>query len=280
MKFFSVDGPLYKFLSKLWIALKLNFCWVLFSLPIITIGASTVAAYSVGLKVVRDEEGHIFRSFAKAFKDNFVQGTIAWIINVFALFAIYYDFQLSGAVESELLQGVFFSFGIIGVFFLVLGMLYTYPLLARYENKLIPTIVNSIRISFQFIVGTLVVLILVAVEVCIFLWTTTLWFFGIILGPAVIILTISYYARNCFGIIELDPENIKEAKKMKKRKNTDFDPETSGSEYTPVYDDSHILIMPDYEDEGLGEEEKADCEADTEESADEDNTDTSDGEDN
>ncbi len=264
MKFFSVDGPLYKFLSKLWIALKLNFCWFLFSLPIITIGASTVAAYSVGLKVVRDEEGHIFRQFFKAFKENFLQGTIVWIINVFALFAIYYDFQLAAAVKTELMRGVFFSFGIVGVFFLVLAMLYTYPLLARYDNKIIPTIVNSIRISFQFIVGTIVCLLIVAVEVCIFLWTTTLWFFGLILGPAVIILTISYYARNCFGIIELDPENIKEAKKMKKRKNTDFNPEASGSEYTPVYDDSHILIMPE--------------DAETEEAEDGEDPDSSEGE--
>lgn len=257
MKFFSVDGPLYKFICKLWLTLKLNFFWILFSLPIITIGASTVAAYSVGMKIVRDEEGHIFRQFVKAFKSNFRQGTIAWILNVIVAFAIYYDFQLS-AVDSmsELMTMVFFIFGIICTFFMVLAMIYTYPLIARYDNKLIATIKNSISVAFQFFVGTIVVIIIVAVEICIFAWNTTMWFFGLILGPAVIILTISYYARNTFGIIELDPENIKEAKK-KKRKNTDFDPEASGSEYTPVYDDDRILIMPDYEDEYADEAEES-----------------------
>lgn len=257
MKFFSVDGPLYKFICKLWLTLKLNFFWILFSLPIITIGASTVAAYSVGMKIVRDEEGHIFRQFVKAFKSNFRQGTIAWILNVIVAFAIYYDFQLS-AVDSmsELMTMVFFIFGIICTFFMVLAMIYTYPLIARYDNKLIATIKNSISVAFQFFVGTIVVIIIVAVEICIFAWNTTMWFFGLILGPAVIILTISYYARNTFGIIELDPENIKEAKK-KKRKNTDFDPEASGSEYTPIYDDDRILIMPDYEDEYADEAEES-----------------------
>ena len=218
MKFFSVDGPLYKFLSKLWLTLKLNFFWVLFSLPIITIGASTVAAYSVGMKIVRDEEGHIFRQFFKSFKENFVQGTVAWILNVIVAFAIYYDFQLARAVEGELLTMVFFIFGIICLYFMVIAMLYTYPLIARYENKLIATIKNSISIAFQFFVGTIVLVILLAVEVLIFICHVTMWFFGLILGPAVLILTVSYYARNTFGIIELDPENIKEAKKIKKRK--------------------------------------------------------------
>lgn len=209
------------------------------------------------MKIVRDEEGHIFRQFVKAFKSNFRQGTIAWILNVIVAFAIYYDFQLS-AVDSmsELMTMVFFIFGIICTFFMVLAMIYTYPLIARYDNKLIATIKNSISVAFQFFVGTIVVIIIVAVEICIFAWNTTMWFFGLILGPAVIILTISYYARNTFGIIELDPENIKEAKK-KKRKNTDFDPEASGSEYTPIYDDDRILIMPDYEDEYADEAEES-----------------------
>lgn len=253
MKFFSVDGPLYKFLCKLWLALKLNFFWVVFSLPIITIGASTVAAYYVGMKIVRDEEGHIFRQFIKAFKSNFRQGTIAWIINVIVAMAIYLDFQLCEIVEGDLLTAVFFIFGIICLYFMVIAMLYTYPLIARYDNKLFATIKNSVSIAFQFFVGTVVMVIMLIVEVCVFWWSKTMLFFGIILGPAVMILTVSYYARNCFGIIELDPENIREAKK-KKRKNTDFVAEASGYEYTPVYDEERILIMPE-DDEGEYEEE-------------------------
>ena len=57
MKLFSVDSPVYKFLSKFLDVVKLNFFWILFSIPVITVGASTVAAMSVGLKMVDDEEG-------------------------------------------------------------------------------------------------------------------------------------------------------------------------------------------------------------------------------
>lgn len=70
MKFFSVDSPLYRFLSKLLDVIRLNFLWILFSIPLVTIGASTVAALSVALKMADDEEGYIGRSFLKAFREN------------------------------------------------------------------------------------------------------------------------------------------------------------------------------------------------------------------
>ena len=63
MKFFSVDSPLYKFISTFWVVVKLNFFWLLFSLPIVTIGASTTAAFAVGLKMADGSEGYIFQAF-------------------------------------------------------------------------------------------------------------------------------------------------------------------------------------------------------------------------
>ena len=62
MKFFSVDSPLYKFISTFWVVVKLNFFWLLFSLPIVTIGASTTAAFAVGLKMADGSEGRENRS--------------------------------------------------------------------------------------------------------------------------------------------------------------------------------------------------------------------------
>ncbi len=93
MKFFSVDSPLYRFLSKMVDVLKLNFLWILFSLPLLTVGASTVAAMSVALKMTDDEEGYIGKSFVKAFKENWKQGTLLWLITVVAVYAVYLDFQ-------------------------------------------------------------------------------------------------------------------------------------------------------------------------------------------
>lgn len=39
MAFFGIDGPFYRFICRFIDLVKLNFMWLLFSLPIVTIGA-------------------------------------------------------------------------------------------------------------------------------------------------------------------------------------------------------------------------------------------------
>ena len=121
MKFFSVDSALYRFINKFLDVLKLNFMWILFSLPIVTIGASTVAAMSVALKMTDDEEGYIGRQFIKAFKENWKQGTILWLITIVAVYAIYLDFQLFEAVEGNPIM-----FLIIGIVILIVAYVFLF----------------------------------------------------------------------------------------------------------------------------------------------------------
>lgn len=203
MKFFSVDSPLYKFLSRFLDVLKLNFMWLLFSIPVITMGASTVAAMSVALKMVDDEEGYIGRSFIKAFKENWKQGTVLWIITVIAAYAVYLDFQLFNAVEGN--PFLFLVIGIVSCFVIVLSLLYAYPLIARYENTLIKTIQNSFEISKRYFLRTLLLILIVLFELFIFQFNSTMLFFGILIGPAFVIFTIASFSKRIFQQIEKEP---------------------------------------------------------------------------
>lgn len=203
MKFFSVDSPLYKFLSRFLDVLKLNFMWLLFSIPVITIGASTVAAMSVALKMADDEEGYIGRSFIKAFKENWKQGTVLWIITVIAAYAVYLDFQLFNAVEGN--PFLFLVIGIVSCFVIVLSLLYAYPLIARYENTLIKTIQNSFEISKRYFLRTLLLILIVLFELFIFQFNSTMLFFGILIGPAFVIFTIASFSKRIFQQIEKEP---------------------------------------------------------------------------
>lgn len=203
MKFFSVDSPLYRFLMKFLDVLKLNFCWLLFSLPIVTIGASTVAAMSVALKMTDDEEGYIGRSFVKAFKENWKQGTLLWLITVVAAYAVYLDFQLFEAVEGNPIA--FLIVGIVSAALVIVALIYSYPLLARYENTLLRTIQNSIDISRQYFGRTLLLVILVFFETLVFRFNTTLLLFGVLIGPGFVIFTIAAFSKRIFQQIEKEP---------------------------------------------------------------------------
>lgn len=206
MKFFSVESPLYKFLSKFLDVLKLNFLWILFSIPVITAGASTVAAMSVALKMTDDEEGYIGKSFVRAFKENWKQGTLLWVITVVAVYAIYMDFQLFEAVDDNPI--IFLIIGMVSVALAIVALLYSYPLAARYENTLINTIQNSINISRKYFGRTLLLVIVIAVEYIVFNFNKTMLFFGIIIGPGFMIFTIAAFSKRIFQAIEKEPGSV------------------------------------------------------------------------
>lgn len=205
MKFFSADGALYKFISRLWDMIKLNFLWLLFSLPIVTWGAATVAAYSVTLKMVDDTEGYVGRQFVKAFKENWKQGIPLGLITLFCSYIVYLDFEFFNKIEGNPM--ILLVFGIIAVFVFSMALIYAFPLSARYENTLIGTIQNSVNIATRYFMRTLFLAAVLAVEFFIFMFNSTTLFIAILIGPACIMLTISGFAMYFFREIERnDPQ--------------------------------------------------------------------------
>lgn len=198
MKFFSVDGGLYKFFSRLWDILRLNFIWLVCSLPIITIGASTIAAYTITLKMIDNEEGYVIKPFLKAFKDNFKQGMIIGPVSILFIASVVVDFIIGGTRVG------FFALGLVATFIFVFMLIFAYPLLARYENTVFQTLKNSFRISMKFFPRTLGMIIVMALEIAVFLWSGITQIMGILIAPACLMLTVSGFAMSFFRQIEKD----------------------------------------------------------------------------
>lgn len=198
--FFSIESPLYKFMVKLLDIIKLNFMWLLCSIPVITMGAATTAAFYIGLKMGTDEESYIAAPFIREFKANLKQGSIIGVIQMLVIYVIYTDFRLSAAAGEKRL--VYMAAGIVAIFLAFLHFIYVYALLARYENTILNTIRNSFSICIKFFPKTIVMLLLVLSECAIFLWNFTTMFIGFFIGPACIILTICKFAMPMFKKIE------------------------------------------------------------------------------
>ena len=208
MKFFSVDGGLYKFMSRLWDMIKLNFLWMLFSLPVFTIGAATVAAYSGTLKMGDEAEGYVGRQFIKAFRDNWKQGIPLGLLGLLAAYVVYLDFELFNKVENNPI--LFLIAGIVSAFVFAMAFIYAFPLSARYENTLPETLRNSARIATRYFLRTLALAAVLAVEIFIGLFNTTTLFFAILIGPACLMLTVSGFAIYFFREIEREPGSVRE----------------------------------------------------------------------
>lgn len=200
MDIFSVDGKFFQFLRRLTDMLKINFLWLLCSLPIVTIGASTVAAFDVTMRMIDDTEGYVARQFLKAFKANLKNGIPLGIIFLAGLYALWLNFQL--AMIKDLHPFIFTSMFILFVFVFVACFIYAFALSAKYENTLIRTIKNSYDIFIRHIVRNGILAIVLAAELAVFFWNTTTLFFFILIGPACIFLTISGWAVPIFREIE------------------------------------------------------------------------------
>ena len=77
---FNSDSGFSKFMNRIADLFILNILWIFCSIPIITIGATTTALYSVNLKFIDNEEGNLIKTFFKSFKENFKKSTIIWLI--------------------------------------------------------------------------------------------------------------------------------------------------------------------------------------------------------
>lgn len=141
-RFFNIDSPFMIFLSNLVDVIILNVICLIFCIPIVTMGPSMVAMHYVALKMVKNENVYTIKTFYKAFKDNFKQSFVIWLIFLVITAVCVLDFkmlQVMGINENKIF-GV-----IIGIIYLFvcLTIMYVFPIISRFENTLIQTVKNA-----------------------------------------------------------------------------------------------------------------------------------------
>ena len=75
----------------------LNLLCIVCCIPVVTIGPSIAAMFSVTLKMVRNEESYIVRGFFKSFKQNLKQGIVINLIMLAAALLLYFDISICAA---------------------------------------------------------------------------------------------------------------------------------------------------------------------------------------
>lgn len=128
---FSFDNPVWNFIGKIVDMLLLTIVWAVCSLPVFTIGASTTALYYVMLKLAEDKEGNIFQSFFRAFRENFKQSTVCWLIMLLIGLVLGGDFYIcTQRMESAAAKTLLVMFFILAIVYVMI-LTYLFPVLAR-----------------------------------------------------------------------------------------------------------------------------------------------------
>ena len=146
---FNPDNKIANFLTKIMYLAWLNFLWLLCSLPIVTIGASTTAVYYTAMRMARDDEGYIARDFFHSFKENFLQATGVWLIVLVFFGMICFNWwNLSGSpndllrIASHLFLSLFVIFALISIYF--------FPLLSQFDMRIMELLRCSLFITQKY----------------------------------------------------------------------------------------------------------------------------------
>ena len=163
-KLFNLDSPIFKVLGTLADMCLLNIMTLIGCLPVITAGASLTAMHYVLLKMVRNEEGYVWKDFWKSFKENFWQGTaIGSILMLFVAFFLIDCYIFKGFVETVSLP----MLAVAGAFalFLYMVFLYVFPLLSHFHNTVWGTIKNAFFIGVMAFPQTILMMVVTALPV-------------------------------------------------------------------------------------------------------------------
>ncbi len=170
-RLFSYDSPIMQSINKIVDCVILSFLWLIFSIPIVTIGASSTALYYTVNKVIRHNRSHVWREFWGSFKSNFKQATIIWLI----LIVLYYLLGVDCIFVYNLVKA-----GTVGVWLLApfvvtavlvtMWMLYMFGYMARFYNNMKGIMKNCALLVIRHLLRSVLVALVFAASMAIFLF--------------------------------------------------------------------------------------------------------------
>ncbi len=158
MQLFSVHSPAVRFLEFLFQLIVLNLLTLVCCLPAVTAGAALTALYRC-LFDMREGKSDIFKRYFRALKENIRPALLMGVIflAVCASFVLYAIFLSSMLAEGDVLAWL----GIVAVgavFFF--PMTYAFPLLSKFDNGAIKTLLNAYLLSVRHTGTTIAVLLM------------------------------------------------------------------------------------------------------------------------
>ena len=111
--------------------------WLLCSLPVVTIGASSAALYYCVVKCIRHERGRLVKSFFAAFRRDFKAATLLWLIFLTAALLLGADVYAFGRME---VPGLFGMIGRILLLALLAFFPWVFAFVSRFSNTVSATL--------------------------------------------------------------------------------------------------------------------------------------------
>ncbi len=182
---FNLDSPLMQMLTRIGDMILLNVLFLICCIPVITAGASIAAMHKMLQEIVYDVDSSTVKGFFRAFRANFKQATVVWLVMLLVILSLGCDALLiitffSG---SEAVKWMLILLAVLAVLVCCVAA-YIIPLLVRYENTLREHLMNACVLSIiklprtiGLVLLNLMPLILLALSLNAFIQTLIFWVF-------------------------------------------------------------------------------------------------------
>ncbi len=166
-----------RLLARLGDAMLLGMCFILFSIPIITIGASLTALYYTAIKGITLDGGYVWKYFTSSFKRNFKQATAIWLIFAVVLFVLGVDcwFWLTQWTQNHIgYAKIFLLISVIMFSVAFIMFMYVFGLVAKFENTVKGHIKNAALMAVKNFPFTMLLLLVHVFVIWAFYYTPVL----------------------------------------------------------------------------------------------------------
>lgn len=180
--FFSPDSKFMQAMGRIGDLVVLNLLFLLSCVPLVTVGAASAALYTVCFRMGTEREERLLRSYFRAFRENFRQGTILWLILALFLVTGFLNTLLLYSLEG----GLHYLFLLTAVL-LVLAVLmfsYAFPLVSQFSNDIRSTLKNALFLSLGYLPRSVLIaglnifpIVLALLDLYTFLQAGFLWVF-------------------------------------------------------------------------------------------------------
>ena len=154
-----------------------NLLFILCSIPIITIGPSLTALYHCMLRTVKGNNNGTVKTFFRAFKDNFIQSLLIWILFLFVLLILLLNIRFLSHTGNSMSK-LFLYFSLAFAVLLTIEFLYVFPVISAFSGSIKNHMKNALLFAVMHFPSTLLIVVISLLPMYMTLYAACWFFFG------------------------------------------------------------------------------------------------------
>jgi uncharacterized membrane protein YesL len=139
---FRPDSPVMRAIGRVGDLALVNILFLVCSIPVITLGASATALYTVSFQMVRGEEKQIAKTFFSAFGRNFWQATLLTVLFLLLGGGLFLDLRVMQANPGAFPLVFWVGSGLLALA-AAITLPFAFALQARFDNSIWKTLKNA-----------------------------------------------------------------------------------------------------------------------------------------